>query len=52
MIIMEIDSLNYIKNQKKSGEYETQLQLDKEKAKNSKMEIIQIKSVKLLIFIF
>jgi len=42
---MEIESMKFIKNQKKTGEYEKQLQLDKERAKNGKMEMIQIKSV-------
>ena len=44
---MESESLKYIKKQKKTGEYENQLQLDKANAKNSKMEMIQIKSVRI-----
>jgi hypothetical protein len=40
----EIDSIKYIKNQKKTGEYDKQLELDKERA-NKKMEVLSIKSV-------
>lgn len=45
MLKMELDSIKYIKNQKKTGEYEKLLEQDKNKTKQ-KMEILQIKSVK------
>lgn len=44
-INMEKDSIRYINKIKKTGDYEKQLEQDKEKAKNGKMEILKIKSV-------
>lgn len=44
MIKMEIDSIKYIKNQKKTGEYEANLEKDRQNS-NKKMEVLQIKSV-------
>jgi hypothetical protein len=44
-IKMEIESIKYIKEQKKTGEYERQMEIEKEKLKTAKMEYIQIKSV-------
>jgi len=41
---MESESLKFIKNQKKTGEYENQLQLDKANAKKSKTEMIKLKA--------
>lgn len=49
-INMELDSLNFIKVQKKTGEYEKQLELDKQRMKNAKMDYIQIKSVSLNLY--
>ena len=44
MMRLELDSLKFIKNQKKSGEYEINLEKDRQKI-NQKMEVLQIKSV-------
>ena len=47
MIKMEIDSIKFIKNQKKTGEYDVQRELDLQNI-NKKMEILKISSVKFL----
>jgi len=47
MLKMELDSIKFIKNQKKTGEYEKLLEQDKN-SKNKKMEILQIKSVRII----
>ncbi len=44
MIKMEIDSIRFIRNQKKTGEYEKNLEIDKNNL-NKKMEVLKIKSV-------
>jgi hypothetical protein len=41
---MEIDSIRFIRNQKKTGEYEKNLEIDKNNL-NKKMEVLKIKSV-------
>ena len=48
MINMELDSIKFIKQQKKTGEYDRQLELDKQN-QNKKMEILQFKSVRIRI---
>lgn len=42
---MEIDAMEYISKQKKSGEYEKQIQQDKQKMNQGKMETLKINSV-------
>lgn len=44
MIKMEIDSIKFIKNQKKTGEYDVQRELDLQNV-NKKMEVLKISSV-------
>lgn len=41
----EIEAIKYINNLKKSGEYEKQIEQDKQKALTSKMDVLRIKSV-------
>lgn len=50
-IYMEVDSLTYIKEQKKTGEYERLKELDKENYQNKKMEVMKLKSVYLYIIV-
>jgi hypothetical protein len=44
IIKMEIESIRFIRNQKKTGEYEKNLEIDKQNL-NKKMEVLKIKSV-------
>jgi hypothetical protein len=50
MINMELESIKFIKKQKKSGEYETQRELDLKESKNKKMDVLHIKSVLIILF--
>ncbi len=47
---MELESIKFIKKQKKSGEYETQRELDLKESKNKKMDVLHIKSVLIILF--
>jgi hypothetical protein len=47
-IHMEMDSIKYIQKQKASGEYEKQLEMDKQNI-GKKMEILTIKSVRIVL---
>jgi hypothetical protein len=43
---MEIDSINFIKKQKESGEYDKLREMDKQNQNQKKMEVLKINSVK------
>lgn len=49
MIKMELDSIKFIKQQKKTGEYDKPIEKDNI---NKKMEFLQIKSVNIILFIY
>jgi hypothetical protein len=49
MITMEIDSIKFIKNQKKTGEYDKLKEMDEIYKNGKKMEVLKIKSVSLTI---
>lgn len=51
MINMELESIKFINNQKKTGEYDKLREMDKNASKGKKMEVLKIKSVSNNIFI-
>ena len=51
-VMMEIDSIKHIKDLKKTGEYDIERQKDQDRAKNGKLEFLQIKSVNYLLIYY